>query len=211
MEDPAMTRKDSVLALILLFFLFPNSRTWAQDNPPRLEVGPVFTFLHIPPNGRHGINPQNQAGIGGRLSYNFGRHVGMEAEYSISPFGTPTLTTQYQGGRLGQGFFGVRAGTPWKRWGAFAKLRPGFVSYSNAFVPAQPTGIALGRVTEKAFDVGGVAELYLNRRFLVRYDIGDTLIRYGGTTFHGPSGQAVSSPSFTLGNFRFATAVAVRF
>jgi hypothetical protein len=52
--------------------------------------------------------------------------------------------------------------------------------------------------TEFALDIGGVFELYPSRRVAFRFDIGDTIIRFGGL-------------GFTSHNLQITTGVALRF
>jgi len=75
--------------LCALFFL--NTHRTVQEQPTRVEIGPLFTYLALPDSIP--INAQNQAEIGGRFSWNFSRHVALEAETEGSPFRTTNLTT----------------------------------------------------------------------------------------------------------------------
>ncbi len=96
------------VAIICLSCLFSAPSGSSQEQPTRFEIGPLFTYLRVPDSIP--INAQNQAEIGGRFSWNFTRHVALDAELEGSPFRTTNLTTSYQGGYLLQSFVGIKAG-----------------------------------------------------------------------------------------------------
>ncbi len=61
-----------------------------------------------------------------------------------------------------------------------------------------------------ALDVEGIVEYYPSRRTFVRFDFGDTIMRFGGTTFRFASGPR----SLRLGtshNFQLSAGVGLRF
>src|SRR6266436_6836239 len=180
----------------------------SQERPTRFEIGPLFTYLRVPDSIP--INAQNQAEIGGRFSWNFSRHVAFEAETEGSPFRTTNLTTSYQGGYLLQSFVGIKAGKRWDKFGIFGKFRPGLSSYSGVIKQFQSGTLGFGRRTDPAFDLGGIAEFYVSRRVLLRYDFGNTIIHYNSSTIT-ISGQRISSPAEVKNNFQFSTAIAFRF
>ncbi len=174
----------------------------------RFEIGPLFTYLRVPDS--FPINAQNQAEIGGRFSWNFSRHVALDAELEGSPFRTTNLTTSYQGGYILQSFAGIKAGKRWDKFGIFGKFRPGLTSYSGVIRQFQSGTLGFARRTDPAFDLGGIAEFYVSRRLLLRYDFGDTIIHYNSSTIT-VSGQRISSPAEVKNNFQFSTAIAFRF
>jgi len=96
------------------------------------------------------------------------------------------------GGTVQQAKFGIKIGKRYNRFGVFAKVRPGFVSFGNTFkltstlVQRVPGGVfspfteyGSERKTHFATDLGGVLEFYPSRRLVVRFDAGDTIIHYG--------------------------------
>jgi hypothetical protein len=195
-----------VIICVLYFFSTPIGRS--QEKPPRLEIGPLFTYFRVPDS--FPINAQNQAEIGGRFSWNFSRHVALDAELEGSLFRTTNLTTSYQGGYLLQSFAGIKAGKRWEKFGIFGKFRPGLSSYSGVIRQFQSGTLGFARRTDPAFDLGGIAEFYVSRRVLLRYDFGDTIIHYNSSTIT-ISGQRIPSPSEVKNNFQFSTAIAIRF
>lgn len=125
------------------------------------------------------------------------------------------------GGRLVQGQFGVKAGKRFKKFGLFAKARPGLLSFSDVFVKTGTERVVFNGVPftfdtfdirRKNFfslDVGGVLELYPSRRVLVRFDAGDTMVDVddflplpGGAT---PPGRGMKH------RFQFSSGIAFRF
>jgi hypothetical protein len=180
----------------------------SQEQPTRVEIGPLFTYLRIPAS--FPINAQNQAEIGGRFSWNFSRHVALDAEIEASPFRTTNLTTSYQGGYLLQSFVGIKAGKRWDKFGIFGKFRPGLTSYSGVIKQLQPGTLGFGRRNDPAFDLGGIAEFYVSRRIMLRYDFGDTIIHYNSSSVT-ISGQMIPVPGEVRNNFQFSTAIAFRF
>lgn len=191
-----------VLGGLCLLLLSPLG--WGQELPARFEVGPLFTYLRVPFSPP--INDQNQVALGGRLSWNFSKHFGLDGEMDASPVRTPNLTTAYQGGHLLQSFFGIKAGKRWDRFGMFGKFRPGLSSYSRVITSISQSSFQFGRRTDPACDVGVITEFYVSRRILLRYDFGDTIIHYNSGSVGG-----IPVQSATKNNWQFSTSLAFRF
>jgi hypothetical protein len=192
-----------ILSGLCLLLLSPPCR--AQELPTRFEVGSLFTYLRVPFSPP--INEQNQIAIGGRLSWNFSKHFGLDGEIDASPVQTANLKTAYQGGYLLQSFLGIKAGKRWDRFGMFGKFRPGLSSYSQVITGfSQSSFFQFGRRTDPALDVGVITEFHVSRRFLLRYDFGDTIIHY-----NSGSVGAVPVQGATRNNFQFSTSLAFRF
>src|SRR5262249_23646753 len=62
---------------------------------------------------------------------------------------------------------GIKSGKRLDRFGAFAKARAGMWHFDRAFFAA---------------DIGGALEYYPSRRTIIRIDVGDTILFYGGPT-----------------------------
>jgi hypothetical protein len=214
---------------------FHRSADSARQRPARFELAGTFSAAHIAGGPERPFDEllfevppllgelvtqrfetKNQLAIGPRFSYNLTPHWAVEAQYLISPW-TPVNRTNFEGGHYSQFFSGVKGGWRWRRFGLFGKLRPGFVSYSSAirsiFFPTTglPIRFGFGRLTEPALDAGGVIEVYASRRFLLRYDLGDTIVRYGRQSFPTLVGTTTTSPAFTQNNFQFSASFAYRF
>ena len=205
-----------------LLFASASARAQAHD-APKVEVGAQFSSLSITPPNLFGT--ENATGFGGRVTYNLTDHLAVEAEGNFYPTG---LTQSYvTGGKAEQMQFGLKVGKRFEKFGVFAKARPGFVSFDKTLMvtqtPLVPGGFDIvntftsERKTHFSTDVGGVLELYPSRRVLVRFDFGDTLIRYGEhdevePPFLAPSGGTIfKAPAEFKHNFQFTAGVAYRF
>jgi hypothetical protein len=184
-----------VIPVCVTLFLYQLQSVFAQTDTQKYEVGIVYTAIRqnddffqliegFEPRIRHNY------GYGGRFTFNATDHLAIECEITFHPkdrfvlFGglfPPTTEGSVIGGKRTQGLFGVKAGKRFEKIGLFGKVRPGFMRLSN--IPDCPNG-ALSRCTTGgktgfALDVGGVFEYYPTRRLVVRFDIGDTIIKYG--------------------------------
>lgn len=124
---------------------------------PRFEIGGGFTTLVI--------SNDTRAGFGFRGVRNLNSSLSLEGEFNWS-LENPLF--REEGGHMLEGLFGVKAGRRGKRIGLFAKARPGFISFTDV------------GATHGALDLGGVVEFYPSTRWLVRVDIGDTMVLAGG-------------------------------
>lgn len=177
----------------------------AQSEVPKVELGMHLTTMRL------SELKESDVGFGGRATLNLNSRVAVEGELNFFP----RELDRHSGNRL-QGLFGVKAGQRWEKFGLFAKARPGFMRFgevSEPFVCAailpQPLTCLLARgKTEFALDLGGVVELYPSKRTVVRFDLGDTLIRYRGP-FGRPQGGTANN--LTSHNLQFNVGVGVRF
>ncbi|HVG29480.1 MAG TPA: hypothetical protein VM864_07145 [Pyrinomonadaceae bacterium] len=167
------------------------------DDPPRREVGIHFSALTLTPSDGY----RTEIGFGGRITFNLNRNVALEAETTLFPNSGRSAEPRASGWAV-QGLFGVKAGKRWEKFGVFAKARPGLISFSEGKFSDDPSSFRLERATHFATDVGGVLELYVTRRWTTRFDVGDTIIRYGRQT--GLTGAPPPFPAtFTIpGNTR---------
>lgn len=182
---------------------FPNeeskssSSNDAQDQPPRYEVGAQFTSLTVNPPSSNcfgcvsaaGQQTHTEPGFGGRFTFNPTDNVAFEAEGNY--FTREQFTFVAQSGHIFQGQFGAKIGKRFANWGFFGKARPGFVGFSRVTELVgtkiqQFNGVSFEvpdfRVVKKYYpslDVGGVIEFYISRQWMARFDVGDTVIRYG--------------------------------
>jgi hypothetical protein len=232
-EGLGLVKKGLRLAAAVVSVLVAGGAARAQSaDAPKVEVGVQFSSLSVtPPPGAAGT--QNAPGVGARVTYNFTDYFAVEAEGNL--FADEVVQTNATGGGAQQAQFGVKAGRRFRRFGVFAKARPGFVSFAETldFRAGQvtlPDGSVLPvvesfreRKTHFSMDVGGVLEFYPSRRLVVRFDAGDTIIRYGErndfsqiiivpTT--GPAtsvSTVVRSPAETAHNFQFTAGIGFRF
>jgi hypothetical protein len=188
----------SVVAINLLLVCVSTVR--AQEKGPKYEVGLHYAALYVTEKS------DKDSGLGLRFTYNLNDYVGLDAE-----------TTQFQQTREGggnnetQGLFGVRAGKRNKRYGVFAKVRPGLTRFYLLGITPGPNAFEQGH-TRFALDVGGVFEYYLHRHAAIRVDAGDTMIRFKpGDFFY----QRLDEPMFVQRrlshNFQLNVGFALRF
>jgi hypothetical protein len=82
-----------------------------QSHPSRIEVGALVSVLDInDANGLNDLFPRREFGFGGRASYNLNSHVALEAEINFFPRDFRKFTTNFTGGRMTEGLFGLKAG-----------------------------------------------------------------------------------------------------
>jgi hypothetical protein len=211
-------------AIILLLAGSHRAALAQSDDLPKYEVGAQFSSLSID----KGVETKTEPGFGGRFTYNVTDNFALEAEGNIFPRNDRFIAFR-NGGRAVEGLFGVKIGKRYKRFGIFAKARPGFISFSRGLAEFTPTGVTtdpfsafdvrIKRLTHLAVDIGGVLEFYPMRRVFTRIDIGDTIIRYGQmtiNTFGLTPGGAVTPFTFTVPgdtthNFQFSAGVGFRF
>lgn len=172
----------------------------AQVSNPKYELGVHYTTLQVSKKGDH------DSGLGLRFTYNLNDYLGLEAEANGLP-----QTREGGGNNEAQGFFGARAGIHRKRFGLFAKARPGFTTFYLLGITPGPNSFEQGH-TRFAMDLGGVFEYYPVRHIALRVDAGDTMIHFKpGDFFY----QRLDEPMFVRGqlshNLQLTVGVAVRF
>jgi hypothetical protein len=194
--EGSLMKKPAFLASVIfvpIFLLCTAAQAQEPDVPSKIEVGVQFSSLSYSAPTIFGqavsVGPGSaEAGFGGRFTFNFNKHLALEAEGNFFPH--PNLYDQSRNGRLLQGQFGLKAGKRFGKFGVFAKARPGFASFSEVLTIAGSQTIDLNgqpftfpifelrRKTYFSMDVGGVLEFYPSRKVLTRIDVGDTMIRY---------------------------------
>lgn len=214
----------------LLILCTGTAPAQTQGPPSKFEVGAQFSSISYPesstPSGAlsSGV-ASNEAGFGGRFTFNLNQHFALEAEGNFFPhysFANPSTS-----GRLLQGQFGLKAGKRFGKFGLFAKARPGVTSFSDATVqvdtftfvdfngnPVTVPVFGARRVNNFSMDLGGVVEFYPSRKWLTRIDVGDTMIHHGDNSFSlagvglapGPKTthtlQVTAGLGFRLGNLQ---------
>ena len=132
------------------------------------------------------------AGLGGRVSYEFLPWLAIEGELNFFPndrldvdsgVSSLMLQTQYSRRRL-EGFVGPKIGVRGGKFGAFAKVRPGFAHLIDKGLGCVGEVCALVLLArpeyhpEFALDLGGIVEFYPTPRTIARFDLGATAIRH---------------------------------
>jgi hypothetical protein len=178
--------KAALLSTAIYFMFIAGAKAQDEDSVPRFEAGFHGTMLNLP------AVQEMPGGIGGRFGYNFTDWIGIDSEFNYFPVKDTTQCIGIvdnrgiripcpsgNGGHFGetQMLAGIKAGIRAERIGIFAKIRPGFVHFSNRQHMEYFNDPSKWRF---AVEVGGVVEFYLNRVAAIRIDAGETLINFGG-------------------------------
>jgi hypothetical protein len=201
--------KTKLLIAAVMFIAIGNDDVCAQSNISGLEVGGQFTTIHL------SEFDETTAGFGARLTYNVSSYIALEGEVNFFPQRINVSHFTSSGQRL-EGLFGIKSGIRSKRVGVFGKLKPGLIHFSQQHRPCtivgpvRAVGCAFLRTENNfALDLGGVVEFYPWSSITVRFDTGDTVIRYGG--FEVSAGPArIVTGSFTSHNFQISAGVTLR-
>lgn len=208
-----------------------DSNPKSDDTQPRYEVGAQYTSLVVEPpttacQGCVSIDDDRvhvEPGLGGRFTFNLTQHLGIEAEGNF--YTRENISFVDPSGHMFQGQFGVKAGKRFEKWGLFAKGRPGFIGFTkvNELVATHSgmfgtIAFVFGEFRQRtklypSFDVGGVIEFYIARRWMARFDVGDTIIRYGELpiTAFSLTQQINNRPPETRHNLQITTGLGFRF
>jgi hypothetical protein len=205
---------------------------------------PVATFTGIQcvtipcPSIVFSNSREAQPGVGGRIGYNLTNNIAVEAELNFFPnadsFSVPEA---FKGGHKIQGLFGAKVGKRFDKAGVFGKARPGFLYASKGDIQPRTDVLCIAMVsifpppagcfetfskTNLAFDLGGVVEVYPTKRTIIRFDVGDTIVRLSDRNvpgvFNPPPGilapsfvTIIRAPAETTHNFQGSIGVGFRF
>jgi Outer membrane protein beta-barrel domain len=176
---------------------FATALAYAQATDiPKLEIGTQFALTRLRDL------QETDPGMGLRVTYNLTNSIAAEAEFNYfgknlsitvpTGAGTGTTDLNYSQSRT-QGLLGVKyTFLRGDKFGIGGKLRPGFMRFNgsgqggiDAFLPngqlsGNPISQIAGGYTSFAMDIGGVLEYYPSQKTIVRFDLGDTIIRLKG-------------------------------
>jgi hypothetical protein len=153
--------------LLVVLGLLPL--TAAPARAQEAAAGASYTFVSLT------YPDQIPNGFGGWLTWRF-----LDIGANFFPEDHPVI------GRQTQVRAGARAGIRLGRVAAFARVRPGFVHFTERFLAPDigcvalfpPPEACLIDATNFALDIGGTVEVSPSARTVIRVDIGDTLIRF---------------------------------
>jgi hypothetical protein len=222
-----MLRKMIIALAATVLLSFTSQLTYSQD-VKRWEAGGQVSLIRVPTftTTSPGFvivfdeHKKTNWGFGGRIGYNFNIHVGIEGELNYFP-----QDRDVEGGKKLEGLFGVKAGKRFEKVGIFAKARPGFVRFSRGDYISRGGCVAIfpppvgcfqpEAKTHWAADVGGIFEAYPSQNTIIRFDIGDTIIRLPdrliATTHEGPREVVVPRGSEHSHNLQINLGVGFRF
>ncbi len=177
-----------IASLVLLVWVVDSRVAIAQSTPQRLEVGMQASFLRL-----SDLESTN-AGFGGRFSFDLADWAALEAEADFFPHDdavvpsaglSSDLRVAYQRRRT-DAFVGVKLGKRGDTFGLFGKVRPGFTRLYDSGLECVGERCALVLLArpdyraEFALDLGGVLEFYPSVRTVMRFEVGDIMIRHHG-------------------------------
>jgi hypothetical protein len=169
-------RKVFSVTVLPLVFAVSSAALQAQTKDRKLEVSALYTTINLE------AFASREAGGGVRLAYNLTNYLALEAEGNLFEFSIGDHPTDDL--LAAEGLIGVKAGWRSRRFGVFAKVRPGAVNFPRlkihgSFCSLQPICSRAGRSGNRfAVDSGAVLEVYPTERLIVRMDVGDTMIRF---------------------------------
>jgi hypothetical protein len=190
-----------VLAAAALLMMVSAQNAQAQSETPKVEIGAHYTFLKFRDLILDGDGVED-SGVGGRVTFNLNDSFGIEGELNFFPQKRSNSLTAFPlfiDSTRTQGLFGVKTGIRSEKAGIFAKFRPGFVRFGES----GSLGVTAQSFTQFAMDIGGVFELYPSRSVAFRFDVGDTVVRFGSNFTGGDA--------FYSNNLQISTGVVFRF
>jgi len=193
----------------------------AARRAPRFEIFPHFTAISLPVNtasctGCRRMTPGYGVGLSARLA----RWVDSDSDVNYHSNASP-LPSDRAGGSATMGTFGLRTGVQYTHYAIKVSLRPGFLSYSDAYELDPATGLPtsnVGRITHFVTAMAINTDYDVSRHFGVRAVIGNTPVHYRKANELGPG--AGSPPYFnwlsheyfsTNENWTYQTGVVLRF
>jgi Outer membrane protein beta-barrel domain len=183
----------------------------APSAVPKFDLGALYA-LHL----RTHLLDQNlepNSGAGAWGDYNFSRWGAVDIAAFYLPHDDHTRDYQ-DGGQAFEAYGGLKAGFRTRRFGYFAKFRPGIVQFAKTLEEEDitPTAISLriDKFTNLAFDAGGVIEFYPSRHLVLRIDMGEDVLLYRARTVV-VSGSPASIPGLAASSFLFLTGAGWRF
>ena len=200
MDQQSIILKLVCCAVVVVALSVCASTTMAQEKTPRYELGVHVSTLSVTERDDHDTS------LGGRFTYNLNNYLSLEAE------GNRFFQTREGGGaNEDQGLFGIKAGIRKKKFGVFAKARPGYTRFYLLGTTPGPNSFEQGH-TRFAVDVGGVFEYYPHRHLAVRVDAGDTMINFkNGDFFYRRLDEPMFVRSGLSHNLQINVGVAFRF
>ena len=204
----------ATIAVGVLFLCLQDVQ--AQSDVPRVEVGGQYTFINF--SGNRSAS-ERRDGVGGRLTYNLTRNIAVEGIVNFFPgdvFKIVVPPSANPKPRL-QALAGLKAGIRRERFGVFATLHPGVMRFTPVEECSTTDFSSCRDVQKNEFTInfGAVAEAYLSRHAMIRFDISDAYIRYPDTGFLTGNDQGgvfvMPLPGFKTHNLQMSIGAGFRF
>lgn len=161
----------------------PVASAQSDRTTPRFEVGAQVEWLQLKEFSLV-LPRRTEMALGGRFTLNLNDHVAVDSQISIYP-----RDGFFPDRGKTQAVFGVKAGLRGRRVGLFGKVRPGLVYVRSPLVCLIPEGCGAAPASTDsrswfALDMGAVLEMYPSHRWMTRFDVGDTLVRFSHFSSH---------------------------
>ncbi|HWF66672.1 MAG TPA: hypothetical protein VN670_05180 [Acidobacteriaceae bacterium] len=152
-----------------------------MQNRPRWEIEPHFTAFSVAVNTPTCTNCRRvTSGVGAEFSYRLYRWLDADVDTTVQPNASPAPSDR-AGGTLVSGVFGLRTGLDTENYALKLALRPGFVSFDNAYETSPNTDIPVpqqGQITHFTWNVAVSGDYRLSRHFAWRAELQNSVIRY---------------------------------
>lgn len=147
------------------------------------------------------------------------QYFAVESRFNITPRSVASVESPLWGGHGSEFLAGARGSARGRKWGLFAEAETGFVSWSSVptwivfTTPASPPiDYQSGSRNSPAIELGGGVEYSPASRLLVRFDLGDVIVRddisqtatFSGVTYQdcpGPCQFWRNQPQASLGTY----------
>jgi hypothetical protein len=189
-------------------------------NSPQYEIFPHLNAIWLPVNTTSCSHCRELiTGPGVGFAWRAATYVDLDFDVDYMHNASP-LPSDRAGGDIISGTFGLRSGYMGRRFSLKGSLRPGFLSYNQAYEAspsaADPTP-PIGRITHFTVALLASADIFLNRNLSLRMSGGNQPVRYREPylgPFHGadPYIYWLSTRSFlTNENWTYQTGAVFRF
>ena len=194
----------------------------AVRRAPRYEIFPHFDAISLPVNTASCTGcRQMLSGFGVGFAARLTPWIDFDSDVDYHSSASP-MPSDRAGGNLVMGTFGFRSGLQYSRYAIKAAVRPGFVSYGQAYETTPTAGgptPQVGRITHFAAALAINADYDLSRHFALRAVFGNTPVRYRDN--YTQFGTGVGTPPYlnwlshqvflTNENWAYQTGVVLRF
>jgi hypothetical protein len=173
---------------------------WKTD--PRWKMGFQMTSVGLPANNKNCPSCQDlHTGVGFNFNYRFAKYAYFDGETNFFP----SSDTYKQPGDVYEVLAGLKIGRPYRSWGLFAQVRPGWVHYDTPI--GQSSHRSYLSTTRIAQNFGGSVEYYPSKHSALQFNLGTTLV-HDTAPYADPMQPPISVLSKQFCNFHASLNVA---